>query len=288
MSLIFCPECGHEVSANAVACPNCGRPLVAPEPAVVVRRQRDGFPPWGYAAIAGSVVLLLLVMFLLFRSPDDSSNVNVALRANANRLTTTNIPATRTDVPPTEPSTVSIPPSSSAPEMPPSGVAMPPSTTSVPGTTTGAPVMPNDKGTAVIKAQVVGRRGDSQPAKSARFYLLDKDPEEILSQARVEAIEGNTLTSSLGLAAVFPDRYGDFQRAAMRAIAAHSKYSGTTNGSGEASVANVAPKQYYLFCIYRVGKGFAMWNAPVSINPGENLLDLSPQPVTEIDDNSGE
>lgn len=287
MSLIFCPECGHEVSANAVACPNCGRPLVAPEPTVVVRRQRDTFPAWGYAAIAGSVVLLLLVMFLLFRSPDDSSNVNVALRTNANRLSTTNIPGSRTEVASSEPSTVSIPPSSSVPVMPPTSVEAPPTSTSVPGSMTTAPVVP-DKGTAVIRAQVVGRRGDSLPAKSARFYLLDKDPEEILSQARVEAIEGNTLSASLGLAAVFPDRYGDFQRAAMRAIAAHSKYSGTTNGSGEASVANVAPKQYYLFCIYRVGKGFAMWNAPVSINPGENLLDLSPQPVTEIDDNSGE
>src|SRR3954451_14660003 len=151
MSLIFCPECGHEVSANAVACPNCGRPLVAPESTVVVRRQRDGFPPWGYAAIAGSVVLLLLVMFLLFRRPDDSSNVNVALRANANRLSTTNIPATRTDVPPTEPSTVSIPPTSSAPVMPPTTVEAPPTMTSVPGATTGAPVVPTDKGTAVIK-----------------------------------------------------------------------------------------------------------------------------------------
>src|SRR3954462_8735978 len=85
MTLIFCPECGHEVSANAVACPNCGRPLVAPEPAVVVRRREEGFPPWGIPAIVGAVVVLGLLMFFLFRGSNDDSNVNVALRTNANR-----------------------------------------------------------------------------------------------------------------------------------------------------------------------------------------------------------
>jgi hypothetical protein len=284
MSLIFCPECGHEVSANAVACPNCGRPLVAPErPVAVVRRQEEGMPPWAIPAILGAVVLLGLVMFFLFRGSNDDSNVNVALRTNSNRLA--NVPVTRTDIPPTEPSTVSVPPSGTAPVMPTS--AAPPTMTSVPGTSTAAPAVP-DRGTAVIQAKVVDRRGQPQPARSAKFYLLDQDPEQILSAANVPPIEGNTLDSSLGLAAVFPDRFGDFQRAAMRAIAAHSKYSGTTDSNGSAKVAGVAPKEYYLFCIFRVGKGFAMWNSPVTINPGDNTLDLSPQAVTEIPDNSGE
>jgi hypothetical protein len=285
MSLIFCPECGHEVSANAVACPNCGRPLVAPDPAVVVRQTRrdDAFPPWGIPAIIGGVVLLGLLLFFLFLNPDDSANVNVALRANANRYGNTALDSRTSTVPPAEVNPVSVPPSSgSVPVMPPS------TTTSVPGSTTGAPVAPvSDKGTVVIRAKVVGKRGDTQPARSARFYLLDKDPEQILSEARVEPIEGNSLSSSLGLAAVFPDRYGDFQRAAMRALGAHTKYSGTTDGSGAANVGNIAPKEYFLFCIFRVGKGFAMWNSPVSIVGGQNELDLSPQSVTEIADDSG-
>lgn len=284
MSLIFCPECGHEVSVNAVACPNCGRPLVAPEPPIAVVRQReDGFPPWGIPAILGGVVLLGLLMFFLFRGSSDDSNVNVALRANANRGI--NAPVTRTDVPPTAPSTVSVPPASGMPVMP--GTGVPPTSTSVPGSSTAAPVVP-DRGTAMIQAKVVDRRGNAQPARSAKFYLLDADPEEILSRANVPPIEGNSLTSSLGLAAVFPNKFGDFQRAAMRAIGAHSKYSGTTDSSGSAKVAGVAPKEYFLFCIFRVGSGFAMWNSPVTINPGDNQLDLSPQPVTEISDTSGE
>ena len=283
MSLIYCPECGHEISTNAVACPNCGRPLVPPEPSVaVVRRREDGFPPWGIPAILGAVVLVGLLMFFLFRGSSDDSNVNVAVRANANRA---NIPVSQTNIPPSEPSTVSVPPTSAMPVVPPSGEM--PTTTSVPGSSTAAPAVP-DKGTAVIHAKIADSRGNPQPARSARFYLLDADPEEILSRANVTPIEGNTLTSSLGLAAVYPDRFGDFQRSAMHAIAAHSKYSGTTDSSGQAKVAGVAPKEYYLFCIFRVGKGFAMWNSPVTITPGDNLLDLSPQPVTQIDDTSGE
>jgi hypothetical protein len=249
----------------------------------VVRQTRrdDAFPPWGIPAIIGGVVLLGLLLFFLFRNPDDSSNVNVALRANANRYANSTASQT-SSIPPAEVNPVSIPPASGGvPAMPPT------TTTSVPGSTTGAPVAPvSDKGNVVIRAKVVGTRGDTQPARSARFYLLDKDPEQILSEARVEPIEGNSLSSSLGLAAVFPDRYGDFQRAAMRALGAHTQYSGTTDGSGSASVGNIAPKEYFLFCIFRVGKGFAMWNSPVSIVGGQNELDLSPQSVTEIDDST--
>ena len=117
--------------------------------------------------------------------------------------------------------------------------------------------------------------------------MLDKDLETILSEARLEPIEGNTLTGSLGLAVVFPDRYGSFQRDAMRAIGGHVKYSGTTGGSGSANLAGVAPKEYYLFAITRIGRGFALWNSPVSVVPGQNVMNLSPQSVTEIPESAG-
>jgi hypothetical protein len=116
---------------------------------------------------------------------------------------------------------------------------------------------------------------------------LDKDVETILTEARLEPIEGNTLAGSLGLAIVYPDRYGDFQQRAMRAISAHAKYSGTTDGSGTANVGGIIPKEYYLFGITRVGKGFALWDSPVSVTPGQNVINLSPQSVTEIADTSG-
>jgi secreted trypsin-like serine protease len=83
---------------------------------------------------------------------------------------------------------------------------------------------------------------------------------------------------------VFPDRFSDFQRRAMQAIARHAKYSGSTAADGTASLSGVEPDSYYLFAITRVGRGFAMWDASITVSPGENVLNLSPQPITEIPD----
>lgn len=293
MSLVYCPECGNEISQNAIACPNCGLPIQAADPAVVVEerpivppvvatpiRRREGIPPWAVAIFGILGVLLLFVLFLLFRGSGEDSNVNVAMNANRrnaqNRaVTSTSVPASETTVPGSQ---VSMPTTTDVP-----------STTTVPGSTGSVPVAPAaDKGKVVIRAKVMTTRGGAQPARAAKFYLLDKDVESILSDARIDPIEGNSLAASLGLAAVFPNRYGEFQRAAMRAIGAHAKYSGVTDGSGAASVSNIAPNSYYLFAITRVGNGFAMWDSPISITSGDNVLDLSPAAITEIPTDSGE
>lgn len=287
MSLIYCPECGHEISANAIACPNCGRPIQAAVPPVEKKvvvaspRVERGFPTWAFVPITLLAILLLVLVYVAFRQSDDQANTNVNVNVAGRR-------------PASEPSrdsrTVTIPPSgeSQPVTVPNQTTSVPGTSTSIPSTSTSAPVAPPpDKGTVVIKAQIAPTRGAPQSAKNTKFYLLDKDLEAILTEARVEPIEGNTLTASLGLAAVFPDRYGDFQRAAMRAIAKHVKYSGTTGGSGSASLSGIAPSEYYLFGITRVGHGFALWNAPVSVIAGDNNLNLSPQSVTEIEDSAG-
>ena len=276
MSLVYCPECSHEISANAIACPNCGRPISAPpavERKVVVMppvEREGGFPAWAFVPIGLLAVILLVVAYMAFRQPNDQANMNVNVNM-AGRKTPEPIRDSRTS---TVPSTTSP------------GVAVPPSqTTTVPGTTTEAPVAPpSDKGTVVINAKINPASGGPQAARNTKFYLLDKDLETILSEARLEPIEGNTLTGSLGLAVVYPDRYGDFQRNAMRAIGAHAKYSGTTGGNGSTDLPGIAPNQYYLFAVTRVSRGFALWNSPVSVIPGQNILNLSPQNVTEIPD----
>ncbi|MFN0277773.1 MAG: zinc ribbon domain-containing protein [Pyrinomonadaceae bacterium] len=289
MSLIYCPECGHEISNNAVACPNCGRPISEPVPVVekkvvVMKQERreSEFPTWAFIPIGLLAVLLLVVVYFAFRTDDATqTNINVTARRGA----TDPVRDSRTtSVPPSDSQSVTIPPSGEQ------SVTLPPGqTTTVPGTTTSAPVAPPpDKGTAVINARVAPARGGApQTVRNAKFHLLDEDLETILSEAQIEPIEGNTLTGSLGLAIVYPDRYGDFQRKAMRAIAAHSKYSGTTDGGGNANLSNIAPKEYYLFGITKVGRGFALWNAPVSIIAGQNNLNLSPQSVTEIPEATG-
>lgn len=294
MALVYCPECGHEISQNAVACPNCGLPIQDPPVVVEERpvvppvvhnvRRREGIPPWAIALMGVLGVLLLVILFFLIRGNSSDSNVNIAMNANARRQAELNRSIATTNVPSTESQTVTVPGSQVPVSTDPGYVAPPPSTsTTIPGATTGGVTAPPpDKGTVVIRAKLMTRRGDTQPAKSAKFYLLDKDLETILSEARVTPIEGNGLAASIGLAAVYPDRYGDFQRAAMRAIASHAKYSGTTDGSGAAKIGSIAPKEYYLFAIVRVGNGFALWDSPVSVIAGDNNLDLSPQSITEI------
>ncbi len=273
MSLILCPECSHEVSTTATACPNCARPMHAPpvlERKVIVAQPIDrdgGFPTWALIPIGLIGVVLIFVAYLAFRGTDDTANTNVNV---AVRRPTAETRSTST---------------SSVPETETTAVRPPSQTTTVPGTSTAPPVAPlPDKGTVMLNAKATSASGSSQPVKGTKFYLLEEDVESILREARVEPIEGNTLAGSLGLAAVFPDRYGDFQRAAMRAIAAKAKYSGTTNGSGGANLKGVDPKGYYLFGIAKIGRGFALWNSPVSVIAGDNLLDLSPQSITEISD----
>ena len=276
MPLLFCPECGHEISQNAVACPNCGRPLQTTPPVVEKKvvvpppvQRRDQFPPWVWVPIGAAGLLLLLVLYLLMRNPNEDANVNVAVNARRTNSATT----TTTSVPSTDTQTVTVPGSE----------------TTVPSTTTSAPVAPAPTtGTVIINARILPPRASAPtPARSTKFYLLDKDVDSVLDDAGVEPIEGNDLAGSLGLASVFPDRYGAFQRAAMRAIAAKAKYTVTTNASGNADLANIAPDQYYLFAVQRVGNGFVLWNSPVSVIAGQNVLNLSPQNVTEVTDTSG-
>ncbi len=277
MSLIHCPECGHETSSNAVACPNCGRP-VTPTPLPVEEkvfvssppiREDNSFPPWAFIPIGILALILLMVAYVTFRQGDEQANTNLAVNV-ARRQT---VPESHRET-----TVTSVPPSTSS-----EPVTVPGQTTTVPGTTTSVPVEPAPvKGKVVIKAQVSPLRGAVQPGKNIKFYLLDKDVETILSEAHVSPIEGNSLTASLGLAAVFPDRYGEFQRAAIKAIGEHVKYTGTSGSDGSATMGSIDPKQYYLYGINRMGHGFVLWNSPVSVIAGENLLDLEPQRVVEI------
>src|SRR5688572_13160476 len=104
MSLMNCPECGHEVSNEAVACPSCGRPLSAPTPViqrkVVVAENRadEGFPKW---VIAPIVILALVVIFLLIaitRNNEEAANTRtVNVNLDSQRRSTDSRETTRSD-----------------------------------------------------------------------------------------------------------------------------------------------------------------------------------------------
>lgn len=282
MTLLHCPECAHEVSVEATACPNCGRPIgVQPLPVVVERKvivsqvpRESSFPPWAIVPIVLLALVLLVVGVMVFRQSGEQANTNISVNLAGKRPGTESSRETRTTtVPSTESQPASIPPSQ---------------TTTVPGTTTTVPNMPPpNKGTVKLSAKVAPASGAPQAARGTRFYLLDKDVESILSEARIDPIEGNTLAASLGLAAVFPARYGQFQRAAMSAISKHVKYSGTTGSSGNADIKGIEPASYYLFAITRASGGFALWNQSVSVIAGDNVMNLSPQSITEVPDPNG-
>lgn len=290
MSLINCPECKHEVSNEAVACPNCGRPLAAPTP--VIRRKvvvaenptDDGFPKW---VIAPIIILALIVVFLLIaitRNNDETANRTVNVNLEQPRRTTDSRDTTRADSTtrevevPSSSTTVNPPVSTTVPSAP----SYPSSSTTVPSSSTTVTNIPADKGLVVIDAKLATRTGATQSVKNEKFYLLDKDIEEILNDADLEPIEGNTMSNSFGLAILYPERYGDFRRSALAAIQKHIKYSGTTGADGKASLKDVKPDSYYLFGITKSGKGFAIWSAPVSINGGENKLNLQPARLNEM------
>ncbi|MDM7924030.1 MAG: zinc ribbon domain-containing protein [Pyrinomonadaceae bacterium] len=283
MSLVNCPECGHDVSAAAVACPNCGRPLqnrtVPPARPVVVDAgpKESGLPPWAFVAFGVAAILLLFfVFFLVSRDSDglsDNTNVRVCAEADrrsgdARRSTAEDYPSSTTTVPPTEGETV------------PSDV--PGIESTVPGSQTRVPANPT-KGVVKIDAKVITQNGSPQAVRNEKFYLLERDIEMILSDAGLEPIEGNTLSNSLGLAITFPDRYPDFRSDALSAINKYIEYSGTTDASGKAELSGVNPGSYYLFGITKTPNGFALWSAPVSVIAGENVLNLAPQRISEVD-----
>lgn len=287
MSLVICPECGHEVSNEAVACPNCGRPLAAPTPViqrkVVVAENRsdEGFPKW---VIAPIVILALVVIFLLIaitRNNEEAANTRtVNVNLDSQRRSTDSRETSRTDSSPNQiqvpsSSTTVNPPSSSttAPSYPSSSTSVPPSS---------SVTVPADKGVVEIDAKIATRSGAVQSVKNEKFYLLDKDLEQILSEADLTPIESNSLSDSFGLAVMYPDRYGDFQRDALAAIKKHIKYSVTTGADGKASMKDVKPDSYYLFGITKSRTGFAIWSSPVSINGGENKLNLQPARLNEM------
>lgn len=289
MSLIICPECGHEVSSSAAACTNCGHPFVKP----VVQRNvvvsevaapRDDFPKWIFIPLGIlGVVLLFILLAYMRNNNDDAENINVriASQQNANALDTrartadTPLP-NQIVVPPSQTGQVLVPPTSSS--VP---VAPPPSTvTSIePPTST---TLPPDKGTVNLEAKVATASGSTQPVKAERFYLLDKDLESILSDAGIDDETGQGLSNAFGLSIVYPDKYSDTKNKALAAISKHTVYKAQTDASGKAQMKGVKPDGYYLFGITKTKTGFAIWSSPVAIQAGDNSLVLPAAQMTEI------
>ncbi|HEV8591985.1 MAG TPA: zinc-ribbon domain-containing protein [Pyrinomonadaceae bacterium] len=278
MALVYCPECGHEISNAAVACPHCGRPiaknsLIEHRVAKPSATREEGVPKWAIIPIVAIGTAILIAFLFLFARNGEDANSNLRVAVNTQKPSTTpiNVPSSETTIgTATEDGTISVPSDSQISTVPGSQVAVP------------------SKGTVVIDAKMTAKNGSAQPVRKEKFYLLDKDLETILSDGGIEPIVGQSLLNSFGLSVVYPDRYGDFNRRALAAIKPHIKYAGTTDVNGKASLGGIEPSSYYLFGITKSGNSFAMWSSPVAVIAGENTLNLSPAPLTEIDLSSGE
>lgn len=281
MSLINCPECGNECAADAISCPNCGHPFVKPvvQPKVVVRHveREDSFPKWIFIPLGLLGVIILFVVFAMLRKDDDSAqrNINVNVATARTPVTTTTITPTQVQPQTIQPQTQTVIPTTSQP----STITTVPSTTTT--TTVPAPT-PDDKGTVGMEAKIINRRGGEEPVTKEKFYLLDRDLDSILAEANIRDDEGQGLTNAFGLSVVYPDKYRETNQKALAAIKRHIVYSTTTDGSGKASLKDVKPNSYYLFGIHKTGSGFAIWSSPVSVNPGQNSIVLSPITPVEV------
>ncbi len=282
MALITCPECGHEVSTTADACPNCGHTFIKPavQRNVVVSevpREREGFPPWAFVPLGILAVVLVFLLFYFMRNNDETANSNISVNVSARRpVNDTKETTIHTD---SQPSEVIVPPSSE-----PQQVIVPPP--APPSDTTITRIPPEtvapDKGTVSIEAKVATNSGTTQPVNAEKFYLLDDDLQSILNDADLKDETGKGLTTAFALSVVFPDRYGDTRKKALDEINKHIKYDVTTDASGKAQMKDVKPGSYYFFGIHKTRNGYALWSQPVSIQPGDNKLVLSPVRMTEI------
>lgn len=298
MSLIMCPECGNQVSSQAPLCPKCGHPFEAPtvvvpspqpavvrEPVIVAEPPRNkSFPNWIFAPILIVLAVVALFMFLMMReSSDDANNnrtqVNVRLRENetaGTRAVTNSQAQTGTaETATTTTRTIETAPVTQMPDSASSSIPQTayPTTGTTSTTTTTAPPLP-DKGKLEIKATVANRTGAPQPVKQEKFYLLNKSLDEILSRASIEPEEGD-LPSTCAAAVIDPARR-ETRTKCLAAIKPHIVYSVTTDSTGSGSFKDVKPDSYYVFGVTKVGSdSYAIWNTTVTVNPGDNLLNLN-------------
>lgn len=279
MPLITCPDCGKDVSTSAEACPNCGHPFkIQPTQNTVVTptpTNDNSVPKWiVFPVIILGIILLFLLIYMLSGGNKNAGNENVNVDVTTQRPDS--IPTNTTQV-------------ETAPTVQESSESIPPLTIDTPiddnqqiiPTDTQTQVVEN-KGKVELEAKVADKNGKVTTVNNEKFYLLDKDLESILREANLQGIQNQNLVNSFGLSVLNPDQYKEFNQKALDAINDHIKYNALTSSGGKASLNDVEPKSYYLFGIHKVGNGFAIWNSPVNIKPGQNTLKIEPKRTTEI------
>ncbi|HEX8246689.1 MAG TPA: hypothetical protein VF599_00775 [Pyrinomonadaceae bacterium] len=285
MSLITCPDCQNQISTEAVACPNCGRPMAPtivepiPQREVIIQPPREkAFPAWIIAPIIILGAVLVFVLFAVMRSNDDESNRNVNVRLGTERESV-NSRSNRVAQSETRSSDVTVP-STSAPPSQSSEVTVPPSqstTINTPPTdtrTATADNVPVGKSSLTVEAKIRGTTGREQAVQKETFYLLKKDLRTILEEADIDDEEGQGVVNAFGMSIVYPGRYPEIRRKALAAISKYTVAKTLTDAQGKAKFPDVKPDSYYLFGITKTPEGFSVWDQPITLSEGQmpNLI----------------
>lgn len=278
MALIICPECGNECSIEAVICPSCGHPFasVMPRNVTVVQREKE-FPKWVILPVAILGVVLLFLVFIMFQKNDDTANTNVNLQMAKQ---TQRKSAETADRPETH--EVVVPSTQNSREVVVSEPAPVQSAPTEPRIENKQTVPAPDKAVVKVSAKVFTKNGTPRPVTREKFYLLDKDLSSILSEANIEDEEGQGLKNAFALSVVNPNKYRETNQKALAAIKKHIVYSTLTDNQGNAEIKSVKPDNYYLFAISATSNSYAIWDAPITVQTGENELTLEPQTLTEV------
>lgn len=282
MALIICPDCGNEVSTAAVACPKCGRPMSPPafEERTVIREvapaavERDSFPKWIFIPLGLLGVVLIFLLIMLF-SQEKDEQTNVSVNLSNKRPDNSNVnSAAKTET------NIVIPPTNSDPMI--SNVPQTNSNSGSNSAGTPSESVNIDRGSLNIDAKVSDSSGNEKPVRAEDFYLLDKDLDSILNDADIEPINGQSLRNSFAISIVYPEKYAETRKKALAEISKHIKYKVRSDSSGKAQMKDIKPDSYYLFAITKTSNSFALWNAQIPVNGGQNTLSLNPQPLVEI------
>lgn len=135
-----------------------------------------------------------------------------------------------------------------------------------------------------LTAAVITNRGSVLPVAASDFVIFDKDVAQILLDAgltghRVPGLppddiyKPNSVLIRLNYALSLKDY--NFLTTARNALAPHAKYKLTTDLFGKAALNDIKPGDYYISGGVDNALGIVIWNLPITIKEGENLVTLT-------------
>ncbi len=111
-----------------------------------------------------------------------------------------------------------------------------------------------------VEAAIIYERGVSLPVSGQVFYILEKDPDDLLRR--------NDITSEIGFART------------MNTLRNHAVTFFITDSQGQAEVKKLKTGTYHICGISHTRQEVVIWNVKVELNLGRNSLVLNNENMT--------